>query len=128
MVVRMLHFHQMNVNSFKNNPVDLGDHEQLGNENRSNCWNEGYEYGKADSPFNKDRASGCGEYGPASYREGYNSGCIIDTTEASCELLIKGEENYCPWHPDIAACVEFLHNATNRMPEPISLGACGVMA
>jgi hypothetical protein len=47
-------------NNFKNNPVDLGDHEQLGDENRSNCWNEGYEDGKADSPFNKDRASGCG--------------------------------------------------------------------
>jgi hypothetical protein len=111
---------------FKNNPVNIEDHESLSQENAQNCWNDGYEDGKADNPFNKDRASGCDEYTP-DYEGGYNSGCIIDTTEASCELLIKGEKNYCPWHPDIAACVEFLHNATNKTPEPISLGACGVM-
>jgi hypothetical protein len=100
---------------FKNKPVDIEDHEAIQQENAQNCWNDGYEDGKADNPFNKDRASGCSEYSP-DYESGYQSGCIIDSTEDSCELLIKGEEGYCPWHPDIAACVEFLHNATNKRP------------
>jgi hypothetical protein len=112
--------------SFKDNPVNLGDHEQLGDENRSKCWDDGYNDGKTDKPYNKKRASGCGEFGPASYREGYNSGCITDMTDNSCELLIEGEEGYCPWHPDIVACVPFLRNDTNKLPEPITRGACGV--
>ena len=29
-------------------------------------------------------------------------------------ILMDGEENYCPDHPDIAGCVDFLHNATNK--------------
>jgi hypothetical protein len=106
---------------FKNNPVDIEDHEALQQENAQNCWNDGYEDGKADNPINKDRDSGCGEYTP-DYRSGYNSGCIIDSTEDTCELLIKGHKSYCPWHPDIAACVEFLHNATNK--RPATTGAC----
>ena len=28
----------------------------------------------------------------------------------TCELKTRGEEGYCP---DIAGCVDFLHNATN---------------
>jgi len=84
-------------------------------DNAQNCWNDGYEDGKADNPFNKDRASGCSEYDP-DYEGGYNSGCIIDSTESSCELIIQGEQGYCPWHPDIAGCVDFLHNDTNKLP------------
>jgi hypothetical protein len=100
---------------FKNNPVDIQDHEALEQENAQNCWNDGYEDSKADKPFNKVRDHGCDEYYP-DYTDGYKSGCIIDTTEASCELLIQGDEGYCPNHPDIAGCVDFLHNDTNKLP------------
>jgi len=100
---------------FKNNPVDIQDHEALYQENANNCWRDGYEDGKADKPFNKVRDHGCDEYYP-DYTDGYKSGCIIDSTEDSCELLIQGEEGYCPWHPDITACAEFLHNDTNKRP------------
>ena len=101
---------------FKNNPVNIEDHEALQQENAQNCRNDGKNDAEADIPFNEDRDSGCDEYNP-DYEDGYNAGCIIDTTTATCELLIKGEKNYCPSHPDIVACVEFLHNATNKLPE-----------
>jgi hypothetical protein len=39
--------------SFKNNPVDIQDHEALQEENSQNCWNDGFEDAKADKPFNK---------------------------------------------------------------------------
>ena len=113
-------------NDIMNNPVDIENHEALQQENGSSCLYDGRNDGEADKPYDKDRASGCSEYG-GQYRDGYQSACQMDTTESSCELLIEGEEGYCPWHPDIVACVEFLHNASNKMPEPISLGACGVM-
>lgn len=96
-----------------NNPVYIEGHEALQQENKSDCYYDGYEDGKADNPFNKDRASGCSEYG-GRYRDGYQFGCQIDSTESSCELLIEGHERYCPNHPDITACVEFLYNATNK--------------
>ena len=41
-------------------------------------------------------------------------------------MWIKGEEGYCPWHPDIAACVEFLDNATNKIPESPCGGCAGM--
>ena len=84
-------------------------------ENANNCWNDGFEDGKADNPFNEERDNGCDEYNP-DYEQGYNSGCISHDTDNTCELKIKGEKSYCPWHPDIAACTEFLHNATNKRP------------
>jgi hypothetical protein len=82
---------KIDCDQIKDNPVNIQDHEALCQENAQNCWNEGYEDAKADNPFNKDRASGCSEYNP-DYESGYQSGCIIDSTEDSCELLIKGEE------------------------------------
>ena len=39
------------------------------------------------------------------------------TTQASCELLYQDKRWYCPNHPDIAGCVDFLHNATNKQKE-----------
>ncbi|MGC1135795.1 MAG: hypothetical protein WA941_23425 [Nitrososphaeraceae archaeon] len=111
--------------NFKNNPIDIQDHEVLQQENSQNCWNDGYEDAKADKPFNKDRDHGCDEYYP-DYTNGYNSGCIIDATQSSCDLLIRGEAGYCPWHPDIVACVDFLHNATNKQTES-PYGTCAGM-
>ena len=100
--------------SFKNNPVDIEDYESLQQENTQACLNDGRNDG-ADKPYDKDRAKGCSEYG-GQYREGYKSACQDDNTESTCELLILGEEGYCPRHPDIVACVEYLHNATNKGP------------
>ena len=37
---------------------------------------------------------------------------------------MRGEKAYCPDHPDIVACVDFLHNATNKWTEnPMSVCA-----
>lgn len=105
-------FTENECNDFKNNPVDL-EHESLKEENTSNCFYDGFDDGKADRPFNKDRSSACSEYG-SQYRSAYQSGCESDSTEESCELTIEGEESYCPHNPDNIACVEFLHNATNK--------------
>ena len=109
---------------FKNNPVDIQDYEALVQENTQNCWNDGYEDGKADRPFNKDRSSACSEYGNP-YTDAYKSGCMMDSTDNTCELLIQGEKSYCPSHPDIAACVGFLHNATNK--RSAETGTCAGM-
>lgn len=48
-------FTENQCNDSINNPVDLGDHESLQEENRSSCFNDGFEDGKADRPFNKRR-------------------------------------------------------------------------
>jgi hypothetical protein len=90
--------------------LDYGDDVT---EEEADCWVDGYEDAKADKPFNKDRDHGCDEYYP-DYTNGFNSGCIIDATQSSCDLLIRGEASYCSWHPDIAACMDFLHNAPNK--------------
>lgn len=107
---------------FKNNPVYLEDHDVLYKENANNCWNNGYEESKADKPYNKDRASGCNEYSP-DYRSRYKVGRMIDSIETGCELLIAGHKSYCPPHPDIEGCIEFLHNHNNKRPAATH-GAC----
>lgn len=109
---------------FKNNPVDIEDHEALQDENKQSCRNDGQNDGEADNPYDRDRANGCSEYG-GMYRDGYQFACQRDSTESSCELLIRGHQSYCPSHPDIVACVEFLHNATNK--KPAESGTCAGM-
>ena len=32
-------------------------------------------------------------------------------------MLYEDKNNYCPEHPDIAGCVDFLHNVTNKKTE-----------
>jgi len=103
-----------------NNPVVIEDHEALEQENKQSCRNDGKNDAEANNPYDKDRANGCSEYG--GYRDGYQFACQRDNTESSCELLISGEKSYCPNHPDITACVEFLHNATNK--KPAESGTC----
>ncbi len=100
-----------------NNPVEIEDYEALYDQNKAACRMYGSEDGKADKPYDKERAHGCQEFD--GYSEGYQSGCENHTTQASCELQILGEKNYCPSHPDIVACVEFLYNATNKKPAEI---------
>ncbi|MFY9967433.1 MAG: hypothetical protein WBL44_04865 [Nitrososphaeraceae archaeon] len=102
-----------------NNPVEIEDYEALKTENDRTCYDAGQEDGKAGKPYNKDRASGCDEFGGIGdgYRGGYQFGCETHTTQASCELLYMDKKNYCPNHPDIVGCVDFLHNATNKKTE-----------
>ena len=96
-----------------NNPVEIEDYQALLEETKRICRNDGDADGREDKPYNKEWAKGCDEaFGD--YREAYEFGCQTLYTESECALRIEGEDNYCPWHPDIAACVEFLHNATNK--------------
>ena len=109
-----------------NNPVEIEVFEALKAENDRTCYDAGREDGLAGKPFNKDRDEGCYEFGGIGdgYEGGYQSGCETHTTEASCELKYEDESNYCPNHPDIVGCVDFLHNATNKRTEnPLSVCA-----
>lgn len=118
-------FNENQCANFINNSVEIDDYEALYQENGSNCYDDGRKDGQAHSPYNEDRSKGCGEYNP-DYEQGYKSGCITDMTDNSCELVIRGEEGYCPFHPDIAGCVDFLNNVTNKRTEnPMS--ACAGM-
>jgi hypothetical protein len=111
-----------------NNPVEIEDFEALENENDRTCYDAGRDDGEAGEPLNEDRRHGCQEFDGigGGYRDGYQSGCETHSTEESCELLVSGEENYCPRHPDIVACVDFLQNATNKRTES-PIGACAGM-
>ena len=102
-----------------NNPVEIEDFDALKNENDRTCYDAGIEDGKAGVPLNKDRIDGCSEFDGIGngYRGGYQFGCEeAENTEETCELIVSGEEYYCPNNPDSVSCVEFLHNATNKEP------------
>ena len=112
---------------FINNPVDIKDYEVLETQNDRTCYDAGREDGKTSKPFNKERDDGCYEFGGigGGYKGGYQSACETHTTQASCELLYEDKEYYCPNHPDIVGCVDFLHNATNKKPADICPLAVG---
>ena len=98
-----------------NNPVDLGTHAQLEEQNRRSCYDSGFKDGNSNSSlvFNKDRDNACSEYSD-SYGDGFMAGCeSTGNTDDTCELTIEGHELYCPNNPDDPACTEFLHNATS---------------
>jgi len=100
-----------------NNPVEIEDYEALKGENDSTCYHAGREDGKAGKPFNEDTRKGCSEFGGISggYTGGYQFGCETHTTQASCELLYMEKKYYCPYHPDIVGCADFLlNNATYK--------------
>jgi hypothetical protein len=101
-----------------NNPVEIEDFEILKGENDYTCYSAGREDGEAGKPFNEERDDGCYEFNDNSggYEGGYQSGCETHTTRASCELLYEEKQYYCPNHPDVGGCVDFLHNATNKQP------------
>jgi hypothetical protein len=69
----------------RNNPTDLADHEQLQEENRRSCYDDGYEDGK-DHPHDKERSKGCREYSN-SYYLGFLAGCesVEGNTWEICE-------------------------------------------
>lgn len=111
-------------NGIKNNPEDI-DHESLEEENRRNCYDDGFQDGENSNSFNDDRDHACSEYGSA-YESGFKAGCesIEGNTDDSCELTIKGHKSYCPDNPDDPACTEFLHGASNKLP-PETGPLCG---
>jgi hypothetical protein len=96
-----------------NNPVNLGNHEQLQEENRRQCYDDGFEDGKNSNPYDKDRDKGCSEYS-GSYRNGFSAGCQLENTRDSCDLTIEGEAIYCRDRPDDPACIEFLRDSSNK--------------
>jgi hypothetical protein len=64
---------KIDCDQIKDDPQDL-EHEALQEENRRNCYDDGYEDGKNSNSFNNDRDSGCSEYGSA-YEVGFSVGC-----------------------------------------------------
>jgi hypothetical protein len=112
-------------NEIKSDPDDNINHESLQEENRRNCYDDGYEDGKNSNSFNNDRDSGCSEYSN-SYQTGFKAGCqsVEGNTADTCELTIKGHEWYCPNRPDDPSCSEFLHDPSNKKtPSPYGLCA-----
>ncbi|MGH9927259.1 MAG: hypothetical protein ACRD5B_17985, partial [Nitrososphaeraceae archaeon] len=96
-----------------NNPVEIEDYEALTQEIILDCRRDGEQDYKDGKPFHKERSSACGEFG-GPYRDGYEYRCQQNYTESHCTLLIEEEKGFCPDHPDIAGCAEFLQNATNK--------------
>lgn len=63
---------------------DLGSHKQLQEENRRNCYDDGFEDGQ-NNPFDHDRRSGCSDYNDSYYR-GFIAGCESSgNTKETCE-------------------------------------------
>jgi hypothetical protein len=104
-------------NDIKDNPQNIENHEALQEENRRACYDDGYEDGRNSNSFDIDRDSGCSEYS-SSYEIGFSAGCqsVEGNTNNVCELMIQGQERYCPNNPDDPACTEFLHDASNKQP------------
>ena len=111
-------------NQIKDNPVSL-EHESIQDENRRNCYDDGFKDGQNNSLFDKDRDHGCSEYSD-SYRYGFKVGCVLveGNTDDSCDLTIEGHERYCPHRPDDPVCTEFLRDPSNKEPFIVSGSVC----
>ena len=96
----------------RNNPVEIQNFKKLKSENDRTCYEAGVEDGRADRPFNEEREDGCYEFDDISdgYEGGYQWGCEVHNTESTCELRYEEIQNYCPDHPDVAGCSDFLLN------------------
>ena len=69
---------------FKNNPTNDINHAALEEQNRRDCYNDGYEDGQ-NNPFDHDRDNGCFDYSN-SYYNGFIAGCeSVDNTKETCE-------------------------------------------
>ena len=110
-----------------NNPVEIEDFDALASQNSSNCYNAGRDDGEANKPFNEERENGCYEFDDigGGYEGGYQFGCETHTAESTCELKYEDKQYYCPDHPDVVGCADFLlHNATYKMQGDVSIGGC----
>ena len=82
-------------------------------ENRRDCYDDGYEDGKNSSSFNDDTDSACSEYGKA-YENGFSAGCqsVEGNTNDGCKLTIEGHDVYCRDRSDnlnsYRPCITFL--------------------
>lgn len=96
----------------KNKPVKIESFKKLKAENDRTCYDAGVDDGKNNRPFDEEREDGCYEFNDISggYEGGYQYGCEIHSTESTCELKYEEKQYYCPDHPDIAACTDFLRN------------------
>jgi hypothetical protein len=62
------------------------NHESLQEENRRDCYDDGYEDGR-NNPFDQERSQGCNDYG-RSYYEGFIAGCeSAGNTRETCETF-----------------------------------------
>ncbi|MGA9318604.1 MAG: hypothetical protein WBV84_11190 [Nitrososphaeraceae archaeon] len=113
-------------NGFKNNPVEIEDYEALKGENNRTCYDSGQENGLAGKPYNKVRSNGCNEFDDigGGYEGGYQFGCEVHTVESTCELKYEDKKYYCPNHPDVGGCAEFLHYDTNKIPGEVGPPNC----
>lgn len=59
---------------FQNNPDNNLNHASLYEENRRNCYDDGYKDGR-DNPFDQERSYRCGEFGNP-YYDGFIAGCM----------------------------------------------------
>jgi hypothetical protein len=70
-----------------NDSDDLGDREQLKEENTQDCYDDGYEDGQIH-PFDRDMNSACQEYGYHTYYDGFIAGCeSAGNTRDICETF-----------------------------------------
>ena len=102
-----------------NNPVKIDSFRELKGENDRTCYQAGVDDSRAGLPFNEEREDGCYEFDDigGGYEGGYQWGCEVHSTESTCELKYEDKQYYCPDHPDIIACVDFLrNNATYKQP------------
>jgi hypothetical protein len=72
--------------SFKNNPVDTGNPNSLEEENRRNCYDDGYEDGDKNI-YDRERESSCSEFG--GYRNGFMAACQFGNTYSVCNSLTE---------------------------------------
>lgn len=82
---------ELECNNVKNNSGnDNINHESLQEENKQNCYDDGYRDGM-NNPFNQDRNQGCDDYGRA-YYNGFIDGCVSveGNTRETCESFTDG--------------------------------------
>jgi hypothetical protein len=73
-------------NDIKEDADDDLNHAALFEENRRNCYEDGFEDGQ-NNPFDNERDSKCGEFGNT-YYNGFIAGCVsVDNTKETCVLL-----------------------------------------
>lgn len=73
-------------NDIKNDSDDNVNHESLQEENRRDCYDDGYEDGR-NNPFDQERNQGCNEYS-RSYYNGFLAGCeSAGNTKETCETF-----------------------------------------
>ena len=74
----------------KNKPTDLESHKRLQEQNRRNCYDDGYEDGSNNS-FDQGRNKGCSDYS-SSYYNGFITSC--ESAGNTKEMCPSSSHNY----------------------------------